>query len=127
MTEPELYPGQAAVQVCLLLAAFVSVPFLLFPKPLISYYAHKRAMRAAGASNYTMMQTDAAHLPSPIAPAAGGGVGGGGGHGGGQEDEEEYSFTDEFVHQVGLLPCACPSLSVSLALSLSLPLPESPL
>lgn len=106
LSEVQLYDGQAGVQLGLLLAAFVSVPFLLLPKPLIGYYEHRRAQRAAGASNYTMMMaadSSAPHNPQPMPPAAAApaGHGGGGVHGGGgDEDEEEYSFTDEFVHQV---------------------------
>eukprot|EP00302_Diacronema_sp_CCMP2436_P011708 CAMPEP_0179873338 /NCGR_PEP_ID=MMETSP0982-20121206/22120_1 /TAXON_ID=483367 /ORGANISM="non described non described, Strain CCMP 2436" /LENGTH=849 /DNA_ID=CAMNT_0021764697 /DNA_START=114 /DNA_END=2663 /DNA_ORIENTATION=- len=101
--EPDipLYAGQATVQLGLLAAAFLSVPMLLFPIPIIGYYKHRAAQRSAGASNYTMMGADAApHNPNPLSPASGQAGGGGGPHGApGVEDEEEYSFTDEFVHQ----------------------------
>jgi len=101
LNEKPLFPGQATVQLYLLGLAFISVPFLLLPKPLIGYYEHRRAQRSASASHYTMMAGESAppapQNPPPLSPASQpmGAAGGAP-----AEDEEEYSFTDEFVHQV---------------------------
>jgi len=102
ITEPPLFEGQATVQVALLAAAFLAVPLLLLPKPLIGYYQHRKASRAAAASNYRRMIRDSQQPPheaSPMQPAAQP-AGPSQGPMGVAEEEEEYSFTDEFVHQV---------------------------
>lgn len=95
LKETPLFEHQASVQLLLLGFALLSVPLLLLPKPIIRYYQHKAQARAATASNYTMMarESGAAHETNPIAPSAPP-------PGGAEEEEEEYSFTDEFVHQV---------------------------
>lgn len=98
LTDPPLYDGQAAVQNALLVLAFISVPLLLIPKPIIGYMQHRKVTRAAAASNYSRMIRESfqpthdaepiipSTQPAPVATVA--------------EEEEEYSFTDEFVHQV---------------------------
>jgi len=93
LSEKALYEGQANVQLVLLGLSFVSVPLMLFPKPIIRYRQHMAVVRSAAARNYTQMLSADPHAASPIAPAEGDGSASG-------EEEEEYSFTDEFVHQV---------------------------
>jgi len=67
---------QSSLQLNLLLAAFIAVPFLLFPIPFIEAHEHSKAKKKA----YDELDED-------DAPA-------GGGH-----DGEEFSFGDAFIHQ----------------------------
>lgn len=42
LPEDQLYPGQAFVQVCLLLLALICVPWMLCTKPYLLYRDHQR-------------------------------------------------------------------------------------
>lgn len=42
----ELFSGQVTIQIILVLAAIGSIPWMLFPKPLILNARHKRKMKA---------------------------------------------------------------------------------
>mmetsp|Transcript_3410 Transcript_3410/g.6656 ORF Transcript_3410/g.6656 Transcript_3410/m.6656 type:complete len:336 (-) Transcript_3410:81-1088(-) len=70
-------PMQQSIQLSLLIAAVIAVPFLLFPIPFIELYQHKTC------SKYNELQDDNS---------------GGGGHGHGGEDGG-FSFGDAFIHQ----------------------------
>jgi V-type H+-transporting ATPase subunit a len=69
---------QSSIQFSLLIAAFVAVPFLLIPIPLIELAEHNKKKK------YTALED------------GGGEEGGAGGHG---EHGEEFSFGDAFIHQ----------------------------
>mmetsp|Transcript_14644 Transcript_14644/g.46592 ORF Transcript_14644/g.46592 Transcript_14644/m.46592 type:complete len:765 (-) Transcript_14644:224-2518(-) len=77
--ENELFPGQAGFQVLLVLVAFVCVPWMLFPKPLILKKRHE-SRHQGGA--YAVLADD--H-----------GGGDHGGHGG-----EDFNFGEVAVHQM---------------------------
>ncbi|EFN56991.1 hypothetical protein CHLNCDRAFT_34870 [Chlorella variabilis] len=83
--ENQLFAGQAQVQVFLLLVAFVAVPWMLLPKPLILKKRHeKRTQQAAAGHSRAAAQTSGAHA--------------GGGHGDGHG--EEFEFGEVMVHQM---------------------------
>jgi V-type H+-transporting ATPase subunit a len=67
-------PLQSKIQLYLLLAAFIAVPFLLFPIPFIELAQHSKAKK------YDELEEE----------------GGGGGHG---DHDGEFSFGDAFIHQ----------------------------
>lgn len=83
-----VFSGQYIVQGLLLILAFVCVPWMLLPKPLILRSRHnkKMAMKKAAGGN-------SAHEEEEHDDAEGGGHGGGHGHG-------EFDFGEMFVHQV---------------------------
>jgi V-type H+-transporting ATPase subunit a len=68
-------PTQSSIQFSLLIAAFVAVPFLLFPIPFIELYQYKRSAK------YKELQDENS---------------GGGGHG---DEDSGFSFGDAFIHQ----------------------------
>ena len=76
---------QQSVQFSLLIAAFISVPFLLIPIPFIELYEHNQAMAAK--AQYDPLIEEKAHAADDAA-------GGDDGHGG-----EDFSFGDAFIHQ----------------------------
>ena len=69
----------------MLIAAFISVPFLLIPIPFIELYEHNQAMAAK--AQYDPLIEEKAHAADDAA-------GGDDGHGG-----EDFSFGDAFIHQ----------------------------
>jgi len=73
---------QSSIQLKLLIAAFVAVPFLLLPIPFIEMYEHSKASKGAHSK-----------LPDDDDDEGAGG-GGHGGHG-----DEEFSMGDAFIHQ----------------------------
>ena len=75
---------QQSVQFSLLIAAFISVPFLLIPIPFIELYEHNQAMAAK--AQYDPLIEEKAHADDA--------AGGDDGHGG-----EDFSFGDAFIHQ----------------------------
>ena len=75
---------QLNVQFFLLIAAFVSVPFLLLPIPFIELYEHNKEMAAK--AQYDPLVEEKAPADATD----------GGGHG---EHGEEFSFGDAFIHQ----------------------------
>jgi V-type H+-transporting ATPase subunit a len=90
------YPGQSSIQVILLLCAFIAVPWMLLPKPLILKARAEAAKKTTGSSSaYSRMEdseqgacTSASHH-------------GGGGHGGGHGDHDgEFDFGEAMVHQM---------------------------
>eukprot|EP00198_Chlamydomonas_reinhardtii_P009401 XP_001698738.1 predicted protein [Chlamydomonas reinhardtii] len=88
-----LIAGQPGLQVFLLLVAFVAVPWMLLPKPLILKKRHD-ALQAAAAH--------AVRLWGAVAHGGGGGDGhGGDGHGG------RFDFGEIMVHQVCVCVCVC--------------------
>ena len=74
-------PTQQSIQFALLVAAFIAVPFLLFPIPFIQLYQHKQSAK------YKELEED---------KDAVGGSGSGGNHG---DDDDGFSFGDAFIHQ----------------------------
>lgn len=96
----QLYPGQGGVQLVLVLLAVLSIPIMLFCKPILEHRqylrSHPDVVRSnglpRGASFAHDDDHDEKHEPheEEVAHAAGG-------HGG--HDEEEYSFSEHFIHQ----------------------------
>ncbi|KAG2488106.1 hypothetical protein HYH03_013255 [Edaphochlamys debaryana] len=95
-----LFPGQAPLQVVLLLVALVAVPWMLFPKPLI---LKKRAEAAARVRGEYHRMEDAETGGAGGSGARGGHAaaaahgGGGGGHG---DHGEVFEFGEVMVHQM---------------------------
>ncbi|PNH05344.1 Vacuolar proton ATPase a3 [Tetrabaena socialis] len=107
--DDELIPGQAGLQVFLVLIAFVAVPWMLLPKPLILKKRHEAMMVAKGRTvemtqNYGALADDEESRQRPgqghsSAPANGGsGDHSGGGHGG--HGHGEFEFGEVMVHQM---------------------------
>ncbi|KAH6883554.1 V-type ATPase, V0 complex, 116kDa subunit family [Thelonectria olida] len=109
--DEKLYPGQATIQVILLLLAFVQVPILLFLKPCYLRWEHNRARgkgyRSIG-ENSRVSALDGDDDESQ-------GNGNGNGHGQSFDDDEEgvamisqnideeheeFEFSEEMIHQV---------------------------
>ncbi|PNW78309.1 hypothetical protein CHLRE_09g402500v5 [Chlamydomonas reinhardtii] len=104
-----LIPGQPGLQVFLLLVAFVAVPWMLLPKPLILKKRHEALEAAKGQSsveltqNYGALADDEESRHRPAAAAAHGdghGGGHGGGHGDGHGHGGEFNFGEVMVHQM---------------------------
>lgn len=112
--EEELYPGQAVVQVILLLLAFVNVPILLLLKPLWLWYQNhktaKQGYRGIGdTSRITHALDDDDDESTPDAHTNGrDSMGDDEGAmiteniGGGDEEHEEFEFSEVMIHQVSL-------------------------
>lgn len=106
--ENQMFAGQGFLQLILLLVAFVAVPFMLFPKPLILKKQHEERMNSRSAS-YGLLAPDdvesfqagggsesasgittptygAGHPRPPASSTAGG--------------HEEFDFGEVFVHQM---------------------------
>ncbi|KAH7575015.1 hypothetical protein JRO89_XS02G0035600 [Xanthoceras sorbifolium] len=81
--ENQLFPGQKTAQLVLLLLAFVSVPWMLIPKPFILKKQHQD--RHQGES-YTLLQSTDDSLQSETNHDS---------HG-----HEEFEFSEVFVHQL---------------------------
>ncbi len=86
------FNGQAAVQNTLLALAFIAVPWMLLPKPLI-LKARNDAARRDG-SGYQHFRDEESHEAGTSSSAGHGGGGGHGGHG------EEFEFGEVMVHQM---------------------------
>ncbi|GAB4815451.1 hypothetical protein N2152v2_002497 [Parachlorella kessleri] len=117
--ENQMFAGQMPLQVFLLVLMFVSVPWMLLPKPLILKKRHEaKASHASRRAEYGLLMPDdndfryarftdeenvslasPGHARAPQetsgAHAANGGAGGGGGHG-----HEEFEFGEVMVHQM---------------------------
>jgi len=109
---------QKYLQICLLLLAFVCVPWMLVPKPLLLYLDHRRQYRAlpqqphlqvqpppaAGAGKDHDVENRGGPVMEPIlAPphaSAALASGGGGGGGGDEHGHGEFDFSEILVHQV---------------------------
>ena len=112
--EEELYPGQAVVQVILLLLAVVNVPILLLLKPLYLRWEHnktaKQGYRGIGdTSRITHALDDDDDESHPDAHTNGrDSMGDDEGAmiteniGGGDEEHEEFEFSEAMIHQVSL-------------------------
>ena len=82
-------PSPASVQNILLIAAFVAVPFLLIPIPIIELMQHNAEV--AKRHEYEKLKEEGGDTEGWAATA----MGGGGGHGHG----DEFSFGDAAIHQ----------------------------
>ena len=89
------YPGQGTVQNILLLCAFIAVPWMLLPKPLILKARADAAKRATGSSAAYSRMEDSEQGATSSSSA---GPHGGGGHGGGHDGE--FDFGEVLVHQM---------------------------
>ncbi|WIA14247.1 hypothetical protein OEZ85_002783 [Tetradesmus obliquus] len=100
-----LFPGQAGLQVFLLLISFAAVPWMLFPKPFILKKRHEASERQR--SMYDMVGFDGdedeearrglvAGNAASSSHAAANSHGGGGGHGHG----DHFDFGEVVVHQM---------------------------
>lgn len=76
--ENNLFPGQLYIQWVLIVIAFVSVPMMLLPKPLLLRRDHKRKMHSY-------------HAIPQHAGEEGEGE---------EEEEEEFDFGEVFIHQI---------------------------
>lgn len=85
--ENQMFAGQGFLQVLLLLAMFVSVPIMLFPKPFILRKQHEER---AGRGRYAAVQGD----------EEGAALLAGDGHGEHGEHGDEFDFGEVFVHQM---------------------------
>eukprot|EP01087_Luapelamoeba_hula_P016075 TRINITY_DN490_c0_g1_i1.p1 TRINITY_DN490_c0_g1~~TRINITY_DN490_c0_g1_i1.p1 ORF type:complete len:835 (+),score=137.67 TRINITY_DN490_c0_g1_i1:141-2645(+) len=95
----DLYPGQLYVQWFLILTAFISVPMMLLPKPLLLRRDHKKKMRARGhvvarkdkgeGEEERLIDSEAPVQPLPHA-----------GEEDEEEEEEEFEFGEVMIHQV---------------------------
>jgi len=83
----ELFKGQFVVQGILLILAFICVPWMLLPKPLILRARHNKKMAAKRAAGGNSAHEEEEHDDHE----------GGGGHGHGHG---EFDFGEMFVHQV---------------------------
>mmetsp|Transcript_32873 Transcript_32873/g.55468 ORF Transcript_32873/g.55468 Transcript_32873/m.55468 type:complete len:805 (-) Transcript_32873:455-2869(-) len=75
LEDPPLFPGQALVQPILLGLAIISIFWMLFPKPLILRYRHRR--KAAAAFKYRDLEK--------LKPS---------------DKHEEFEFSEVFIHQL---------------------------
>ncbi|GAV62386.1 V_ATPase_I domain-containing protein [Cephalotus follicularis] len=80
--ENQLFPGQKTVQLVLLLLAFVSVPWMLFPKPFLLKKQHEK--RHQGQS-YALISTEESLIVEANHDS---------------HDHEEFEFSEVFVHQL---------------------------
>lgn len=97
-----LYEGQALVQVILLLAAVVAVPWMLIPKPLILKAKHDAKKKDAyrplvdeGEGTELLRSSTAGASEGPGDIEAHGDDGGEGGH-----DDDDFDFANIFVNQM---------------------------
>lgn len=110
--ENRLFPGQAFLQVVLLLAAFVCVPMMLLPKPLILKKRHEERMQSRNASYGLVAPDDVEFRAGTEAAGLLASTGSDGtptaavGHarlpptGDHQHHGEEFDFGEVFVHQM---------------------------
>ncbi|KAG0473082.1 hypothetical protein HPP92_014939 [Vanilla planifolia] len=82
LLENQLFPGQKTLQLVLLLLAFVSVPWMLIPKPILLKLRHGRHQGQA----YTIL--DGSEIVSLEEQDPG------------PDDHEEFEFSEVFVHQL---------------------------
>eukprot|EP01125_Pyxidicula_operculata_P007322 TRINITY_DN2492_c0_g1_i3.p1 TRINITY_DN2492_c0_g1~~TRINITY_DN2492_c0_g1_i3.p1 ORF type:complete len:866 (-),score=210.00 TRINITY_DN2492_c0_g1_i3:33-2630(-) len=104
-TSNPLYAGQYSVQPVLVIIALISVPLMMFPKPLIMRYQHNQQKKYTVVHHGEEMELTEHVSPvaaakaaadKPVAAPAPSGHGGGGhGHGHG----EEFDFGELMVHQ----------------------------
>ncbi|KAG2486272.1 hypothetical protein HYH03_015096 [Edaphochlamys debaryana] len=103
----ELISGQSGLQVFLVLVAFIAIPWMLLPKPLILKKRHEAMQAAKGHSveltqNYGALADDEESRHRPHGGAAqpsAGGHGEGGGHGG-HGHGDHFEFGEVMVHQM---------------------------
>ncbi|KAL4923217.1 H(+)-transporting V0 sector ATPase subunit a [Aspergillus undulatus] len=103
--EEELYPGQATVQVILLLLAVVQVPIMLFFKPFYLRREHNRARalgyRGLGEHSRISALDEDGDLNGPRASTASDGEGVAMiAQDLGEEEHEEFDFSEVMIHQV---------------------------
>lgn len=110
----EIFPGQAFVQVMLLLLAFICIPWMLLTKPYVEWKEHKERE----GQGYRSVTNEAAARPSAdllnddedddageghIIGQGNGGEGGGhvgGGHSGEEGEHGEFEIGEVFIHSV---------------------------
>lgn len=90
-TNNPMYHGQYTFQMALVFMAFISVPIMMLPKPLIMRYQHNQAKAHAVVHHHVedVEEVDAIRPPDDKKAA-------GGGHGHG----EEFEFGEIMVHQI---------------------------
>lgn len=81
--ENQLFWGQRFIQIILLLAALVAVPWMLFPKPFILKRLHLERFQGR---TYGILETSETHLDMEPGSA--------------REHQEEFNFSEVFVHQM---------------------------
>eukprot|EP01095_Lingulamoeba_sp_RSL-Kostka_P005115 TRINITY_DN1646_c1_g1_i1.p1 TRINITY_DN1646_c1_g1~~TRINITY_DN1646_c1_g1_i1.p1 ORF type:complete len:844 (+),score=333.58 TRINITY_DN1646_c1_g1_i1:2169-4700(+) len=74
-----IYPGQAAVQIVLLLLAVIAVPIMLFGKPIYLYFKHKNSHHDQ--DYHPVQEGERSEFDD-------------------EDDGEEFEFSEEFIHQV---------------------------
>ncbi|CAM6126766.1 unnamed protein product [Calypogeia fissa] len=79
LAENQLFSGQLALQIILLSIAFVAVPWMLLPKPLILKKQHEQRMAGRMYGVLGVSDTDSVD---------------------GEEEHEEFEFSEIFVHQM---------------------------
>lgn len=84
----QLYPGQAGIQVILLLCAVCAVPVMLLGKPLANKKKREAEHRArhGGASDYDILVMQNEEKEGDVSESHG-------------DHEEEHSFGDDMIHQ----------------------------
>lgn len=110
-----LFSGQKTVQQLLLVIAFISVPWMLFPKPLILKKRWEKAQKSkphgsvemAHSTSYGSMDQEDDESRRPLGGGQNGtavakseGGGGGGGHGHGHGHGDHFDFGEVMVHQM---------------------------
>jgi V-type H+-transporting ATPase subunit a len=98
----QMYPGQAFVQVVLLLAALIAVPWMLFPKPLILKARFEKKMKDA----YRPVMDE--HESTELLGSNGGSaitdmhdaVGEAGGYDEDEDVDDDFNFGEMFVNQM---------------------------
>ena len=107
--EEQLYPGQAGVQVVLLLVALVQVPLMLFFKPFYLRWEHNRARamgyRGLGENSRVSALEDEGEENGRLSGARESMVSEGEGvamiaQDIGEEEHEEFEFSEAMIHQV---------------------------
>ncbi|KAL4762966.1 H(+)-transporting V0 sector ATPase subunit a [Aspergillus foveolatus] len=102
--EEELYPGQGAVQLCLLLLAVAQVPIMLFFKPFYLRREHNRARalgyRGLGEQSRVSALDEDGDLDGPRQSTASDGEGVAMIAQDLEEEHEEFDFSEIMIHQV---------------------------
>ena len=99
--ENKMFPGQGGLQLLILLACFVSVPIMLFPKPIILKRRHEQKSQG---QQYVRLDEDGGNdfshaNSSEELRSLGGDSNANDGHGDGHHGEE-FDFGDVLVHQM---------------------------
>jgi len=90
--DKQLYEGQAKIQAILLVIAFISVPLMLLPGPIITHYRAKQAHKKSQEAHYAALEEKSLDVPSPVNRHHGAAAAES--HG-----DEHHSFGDLMIHQ----------------------------